>query len=597
MILAAIAPLLFVSRPALAADDPTVAVAVASRNVFAGQTVTVQVQIEGAQPDAPPEFPAVRGLALKLTGQQQIAAPMVIVNNRRMDSGRDRTIFQYEGVPPTPGEYQIPAVDVVIGGRAFKTEPITIRAQAPSDDPDVRLILDVDNPAPFVGEPVRLSVTLGLGRNARGARFNIPGVEGVFEVTAPPSTDPGRRGRDELTLEILGAPVPMRASQREIGGRTFDTVTAERIIVPREAGRQTIGPATVETRIIVREGRWPFEEEVTRSAVAPSNTISLEVRPLPTEGRPPAFNGLVGRYSLSAAAEPTEVSVGDPITVIARVTGPLPEIIPAPPIDRQPDFAGFRVSLDSAPPAMDARGKTFKYTLRAERADLTEIPPIELGYFNASSGSYDVARSEPVPIKVRSTRVVTLGESAPAALATPMGAAIEDRAGGLRHNYTGPQVLADQRFDLARMLRNPVVIAVLAGPPAVFVLTAFGLLWRRASPAERNRIRARRALSAARSALSGVAGEDPVLIAAGVSDAVRGYFADRTGRATQSMTTVECAEILSQCGSSLIDRVKALLESCDAARYGGIALGDARRLRHEALELLMELDQRHEVRA
>ncbi len=582
--------------PARAADDPVVSVAVSSRSIYAGQTLTLQIQVEGAQPDAPPEFPPVRGLVLKLAGQQQIAAPVTIINGRRIDTGRDRFVYQYEGAAPAPGEYQIPSVEVRIGGRAHKTEPVSIRAMPPSDDPDVRLILEVDNATPYVGEPVRLVVTLGLGKNARGARFNIPGVDGVFDVTAPPTTDQNRRNRDEFLLDILGAPVPVRAAQREIDGRTFDTVTAERIIVPKEPGRQTIGPATVETRIVVREGRWPFEEEVTRSAVAPSNSLVLDVRPLPTDGRPPAFNGLVGRYALTASADPTEVSVGDPITLTARVTGPMPEIILPPALDRQPAFDGFRAALDSGPPAVDARGKTFKYTLRAERADTSEIPPIELPYFDTASGSYDVARSKPIPLKVKSARVVTAGESAVSTAAVPLGAAIEDRVGGLRHNYSGRQVLSDQRFDLGAVVRSPTGIAAVVGPPALFALTAAGMMWRRSSPAERDRRRARRALTTARRALESVGGDDPIAIAAAVSSAVHGYFADRKGRAAHSLTTADCLDLLSGGDPQLIDLLKHLLEGCDAARYGGIALNDAQRLRAEALDLLSRIDKGIEVR-
>ena len=52
-----------------------------------------------------------------------------------------------------------------------------------------------------------------------------------------------------------------------------------------------------------------------------SQPLKLTVLPLPEEGKPSGFYGLVGQYTISASATPTKVNVGDPITLTVKVGG------------------------------------------------------------------------------------------------------------------------------------------------------------------------------------------------------------------------------------------------------------------------------------
>ena len=71
-----------------------------------------------------------------------------------------------------------------------------------------------------------------------------------------------------------------------------------------------------------------------------SKPIRLEVKPLPRAGRPEDFSGIVGKFSLSVKAEPTVVSVSDPITLELRLSGhPFPQTISAPALEEQSALA------------------------------------------------------------------------------------------------------------------------------------------------------------------------------------------------------------------------------------------------------------------
>src|SRR5690606_34729625 len=105
-------------------------------------------------------------------------------------------------------------------------------------------------------------------------------------------------------------------------------------IVAREPGRVDLEPTVVSFRAIRASAQRPrslFDDFFGDSffgskrgyehLAIPSNPLSLEVLPLPEQGRPAEFTGLIGEFRFEAQAAPTEVSVGDPITLTIRVSG------------------------------------------------------------------------------------------------------------------------------------------------------------------------------------------------------------------------------------------------------------------------------------
>jgi hypothetical protein len=103
------------------------------------------------------------------------------------------------------------------------------------------------------------------------------------------------------------------------------------------------------------------------------------------------------------------MNVGDPVTLRISLAGP-PSLADA----ELPALGGIERLVDgfvlgSDPPAVELRDgeKIFRQTVRVKREDVTEIPPIEVSFFNTRTRSYQVAASRPYPITVRPTRIVT----------------------------------------------------------------------------------------------------------------------------------------------------------------------------------------------
>lgn len=105
-----------------------------------------------------------------------------------------------------------------------------------------------------------------------------------------------------------------------------------------------------------------------------SEPLELEVKPLPAEGRPDLFNGMVGEYGIEVEAEPTDVRVGEPITLTIKVTAThFMENIFLQPLRYQPYLVNrFEIPTDRSLPQLIGKSKIYTQTIRPLSTSNTE---------------------------------------------------------------------------------------------------------------------------------------------------------------------------------------------------------------------------------
>ena len=52
-----------------------------------------------------------------------------------------------------------------------------------------------------------------------------------------------------------------------------------------------------------------------------TNGASIDIKPLPTAGRPASFSGAVGDFTLATSAQPTKARTGDPVSMKVEIKG------------------------------------------------------------------------------------------------------------------------------------------------------------------------------------------------------------------------------------------------------------------------------------
>jgi hypothetical protein len=183
-------------------------------------------------------------------------------------------------------------------------------------------------------------------------------------------------------------------SKRVIDGRHYEVHVFQRALFPLTAGRYEIPAARLNYSLPLSASFFSREE----SHQLKSETVPLVVVDPPESGRPPDYNGAVGRLSLEAHVDSGEAKVGDPLVLTVRVRGdgnvsffprpavrvPWGQLVPAE----------ERVQLDSS--ATVVRGaKEFDWVITPARSGEVEVPQIRYPFFNPYTEQYELAVTTP----------------------------------------------------------------------------------------------------------------------------------------------------------------------------------------------------------
>lgn len=568
-LLAAVLGLTLAPPGALGQDEPRIEARaeIQRTRAYVGDRVIYQITVSGSDAPQAPRVEAPPGITINALGGRPSQHTFGLTINGRVVEQSSSFIFQYEVVPQTEGTHTIGPATVAVDGREYTTNRVQLTAINPQDaSAGYPLTVEIENDSLWVGQAVRARVTWLFGDNADAISFDasaLPPSFTVLENRTPPS---GATSREMRWIEVMGQNLIAAFDRTQLDATPVRRLTFELLLQPTAPGTFDLGPLSIVfDRSIPARGRI--------RSIAQSNTQRVTVRALPAEGRPGSFGGAIGVYTLSARSSSPSANVGDPIELVLQIEGaePMPGITDGPDLSADPAFASaFRIAsdgwdrVDSEIPGQ----RVFRTTLRPLRADVTQIPPVELPYFDVAAGQYRTARTEPIPLQVRAVREVTADDAVVAALpAAITRSPLSGTGPALWAADRGPALLRSDAFDLYERFTDPLLLAFLLAPPCLYALA---LAWRvsraRSDPA---RARRRRALARATSELT----------RSGPAPAARRLLADLLDREPASITAQDCDTLpLSPAQRTAL---RSLLEPEEATRYGAAtpSAADTRRAR------------------
>ncbi|UCD52932.1 MAG: BatD family protein, partial [Phycisphaerales bacterium] len=555
--------------------------------IYPGQRFTYSVVVEGGA-----------------TPSRIDVSPLAPFNPTRAGSGQEmrqidgrmtvRYSENYAIVAEEVGTMVLPSVAVVVDGKTYTTNPVEVTVSAPGTTDRLALDVVVSERKCYVGQPVVLTVRWIVKAQVKDAAFNVPAFKsGDFYLEdMPDSAD--AYAKTEVTIHDV--PVVVSETRELIKGMEAAVLSFSKILIPKQAGRITLDPVSVSASMATGRVRTNdifnrYRTTYERFSVQ-SEPVELEVLPLPEAGKPAGFYGLMGRYTIEALATPTEVSVGDPITLTLRIGGN-PYLKPVQWPDLQTVLGeDFKVPTEKASPVVEHGVKVFKQTIRATNDAVTQVPPIPLAYFEPRSGSYAVAATKPIELEVTPAKILTERDvegTSPGSV----GRAVEALREGFSANYYGPEVLINQTFSPVSALARPGYAVVWGLPLMGFVASVAYRLGTRANPDAMARKRRRHACQVAVRQLKALsdeaAGERHDLLAA----AMKGYLGDRFGKTAGSLTADDCHSVVLSATDDveLADRFKAKIATFEAARYASLdAQVDAAQI-EETMELLRLVEE------
>ena len=288
------------------------------------------------------------------------------------------------------GRFEIAPMRIAANGQTFETPPISLVVDevptGDADPPDDVLLTGM--PAKtfaYVNEPVVVEYAV-LG--------GVRGEMGLWPVVGTKSW-PSFEGLD--VREIRGS----TGRDVVIDGRRYEKYFQRRVALrPMRAGQVELGAATVEAIV---HNRLPFGRDET-SVILTTEPYTLEVLPLPDEGRPTSFRGHVGTLRAVSWVDRTRAEVGDTVTfqVEVSVEG-LVETHLAPEIGFP---GGFEVSDPEIETSYPRRGnglqgtRIYTYALTSDTPGTYVIPAVEMSFFDPENESYGTTRSHPFTVTV-----------------------------------------------------------------------------------------------------------------------------------------------------------------------------------------------------
>jgi len=536
-----------------------------------------------------PTLPRHEGF--RVAGQSQSTSIQWI--NGRMSATR---AIIYAMTPLREGKYVIDPILVTYQGKEYLTEPIEVEVVSGSvmggatgsgrgPDPfdafnpprrertaegEVFVEAALSSPEVYVGQEVLLTYRLYT---------QVP-IMGLEVDQQPPLTG--------FWVEEVQMPREPEWKETTVDGKTFYVFEIKKsILFPTRSGEATIEPATFS--MAIRGSSDPFDSfffRTTDTIRRTSKPVTLQVKPLPTAGKPPDFSGAVGQFELALEVEKETVAAGDPLTVDVVVAGrgnlktvEVPEL-PTPQSFRAYD-PKTEEKLNAAASGFGGE-KRWEFVLVPSSPGRYQLGPLSFSYFDPVEERYLEAEAGPVTLEVEGPTAIT---GAP--VAAPRSE-VKLLQRDVRYLKPAPAELGAARTPF---YRSGLFYATLA-LPLFWNLGLVAYRWKRENEASQQGVfRRRRARKEAHGRLKVAAkaahhaAKDFYEVTAA---ALYRYVADKMEASHSGLTTQQIDSLLAARGVPETTRAEYLktLEACEFARFT-----PGERTRQEMEELLKRAEQ------
>lgn len=542
----------------------------------------------------PPAFTGFR----VLSGPNQ-STSMQIINGKVSGS----LTFSYILQPINIGEFTITQASVDYDGKSYKTNPLKIKVEkgTPQQQKEstggyteeelaknVFIVAETNKSRVLLGEQVNVTYKLYTKLNIASPQITkLPQYEGFWAEEMEPTQN--------ISFDI-----------GMYKGERFRVATIKRVaLFPTKTGSLKVSPFQLNVPVIVKKkktGNDIFDEffndsffgrSETIQYEARSNTLKIEVDPLPSSNVPASFNGAVGNFNFKVELDKNRAVTNESLTLRMTVSGSGNiKLLKLPELQLPAGFEKYEPKVyDNVNKGSVISGqKIVEYLIVPRTPGEKEIPPIEFSYFNPSTKRYVTDKSQLFKISV----IKGEGQYEPLA----GGYSKED----VKLLSEDIRFINTSDFDLERKQEISLIkpwFWISFAVPLIALFTALGIQkrqnkiygnvqlmkYQKAERAAKLRLKtAKRALDA--NQVSNFYSE--------LSLALYGYLEDKLGIQKSDFTLELALEKLNQgkVAQELIDRVKAIAEKCEFVRFApqGETSASASEIYNETVKVIVEVD-------
>jgi len=506
-------------------------------------------------------------------GFRVVGGPNQAISNSYINGKRSYSkTYSYFLAPLSRGKFTLGQATIEIDGETYKTLPVRVEVTTAVTKPkdgnnaefvaseNVHLVADISNTNPYLNESITIQYRLYVSNEVnltRGFReIDIPKYADFWSQTISP------RGN----FKVYDGAYNGNMDYRYI-------IVQTTVLYPQKTGKLTIEPLTLDVPIDVETNKRDLfgrrlMTRVNKTISAGNRTI--DVKPLPSEGKPENFNGAVGDFTFSVTTDRTVMDANEALKLKVAVSGKgnlklfdlpgvkLPNSLELYEPERKNNVAtqadGMRGSISE------------NYTVVPQFKGEYPIRPLTFSYFNPKTEKYYSLNSEEIILNVENGPVTTQNNT-------------ETTSGGQR----AITVFSEDQFKYIKLdanlietnkvsfFKSALFWSLLGGPFLLIPLLIFAGRKRkqRLQDVERNRIRkadrlAKKYLSEAKRSMN-----DKDAFYESLERALHNYLKGKLTIETSEFSKEKIAALLEQKGTQpdTMEAFIGLLKSCELARY------------------------------
>lgn len=310
------------------------------------------------------------------------------------------------------GAVKIGSASVELNGKTYKSEPITVefikgtsqpnQGNQPSANEEISKNLFVkaiaDKNRVYQGEQVTVTYKLYT-------RLNIASQMSVSKL-------PQYKG---FWAEELDTDKNILFTTEVVDGKQFRVGILKKVaLFPSQSGELSVTPFELNVPVLIQKKKKgnsifdeffadPFSRGETVDYLAKSNTLKVNVLPIPVENKPETFSGAVGDFKLTTSLDKEKTKTNEPVNLKVDITGTgniklldVAEIkLPAGVEKYDP-----KVSEQINRSGKISGKKSLEYLIVPRTPGEKELPEIKFSYFNPYKRSYVTLSSPSYTIKV-----------------------------------------------------------------------------------------------------------------------------------------------------------------------------------------------------
>ncbi len=313
-------------------------------------------------------------------------------------------IYSYFLLPTRKGTVTIDQASIEINGQIYKTSPVKINVTAaidipknPQDAPQisaddaVHLVAEVSKGNPYINEPITVVYKLYFSYNV--------GISNFRELDKPKYKDFWSQNNEIKQLQVEDGTYN--------GERSRVIILKKTVLYPQKSGKLAIEPLTIELDLEIPTNRRTMfgqylTTQVTKRVSAGAKTIN--VKPLPENGKPEDFTGAVGNFKFEAKPSKTTLKHGESLElkVIVSGTGNLKLFdLPKPVVPTALEMYDPVHKENVNSPLSGMNGSiSDSYTIIPQFKGEYPIKAMNFSYFDLNSKTYKTIVSPEIRVKV-----------------------------------------------------------------------------------------------------------------------------------------------------------------------------------------------------